>query len=395
MTVTPLDHRSIGLLGVLTICTYGSWYYSFGVLIEPIVVDTGWRESTLAASFSSGSVLVGLAALAGGRLLDRVGHRVVFLLGAMITTSALLVASWAPNSAVFFVGAMVGLGASGALGFYHVTMPTAVRLNGESGQRAITVLTIWGAFASAIFLPITAWLVNDGDWRSTIRVLAVVVALAFLAAAFALPSVPPAEQATEHPPIRQVLAATIDRREARLFTLAVAFGGIAMSTMLVYQVPSMTSLGLSAGTAASIAGFRGFCQLLGRVPLTPIVNRLGLDGGLLAAFGAMAIAGLLLASASSVPVGLAFAVVAGFGIGAFSPLQGMKSEALFARTSLGATMGIYGTVLLVAGSIGPVLAGVLIDATGERRWAAAIVVVAASLAVTAVFLLQIERRHEV
>ena len=39
-----IDHVSIGLLGILTICAYGSWYYSFGVLLDPIRLDTGWRE---------------------------------------------------------------------------------------------------------------------------------------------------------------------------------------------------------------------------------------------------------------------------------------------------------------------------------------------------------------
>ena len=59
-----LDHRSVGILGVLTICTYGCWYYAFGVLLDPILEDTGWRESTLAASFSAGQIVIGLSSLA-------------------------------------------------------------------------------------------------------------------------------------------------------------------------------------------------------------------------------------------------------------------------------------------------------------------------------------------
>jgi MFS family permease len=78
--------------------------------------------------------------------------------------------------------------------------------------------------------------------------------------------------------------------------------------------------------------------------------------------------------AGSVPIAIAFAITAGFGIGAFSPLQGMKAEQLFDRAQLGATMGVYGAVLLLAGSIGPVAAGVIAERSGERRWATAIVV---------------------
>ena len=155
-----IDHRSVAVLGVLTICAYGCWYYAFGVLLDPIIDDTGWSESTLAASFSAGTVLIGLTSLAGGRMLDRVGHRKVFALGGVLSAAGLFTASWAQHAPVFFLGATIGLGACGALGFYHVTMPTAVRLN-EDGPRAITVLTIWGAFASAIFLPAAAWLIDQ------------------------------------------------------------------------------------------------------------------------------------------------------------------------------------------------------------------------------------------
>lgn len=373
LTDAPIDQWSVGILGVLTICTYGCWYYAFGVLLDPILDDTGWRESTLTASFSFGTVLIGVASLAGGRMLDRVGHRTVFLLGGALTLAGLLIASWAPNSTVFFLGAALGLGASGTLGFYHVTMPTAVRLNAAGGPRAITVLTIWGAFASAIFLPLTAWFIDQFAWRPTVRILGVIAAAAFAASALLLPPVPAPDQAAEPRPLRSVVAETFSRPDTRWFTAAIAFGGIAMSTMLVYQVPTMRSLGLAVGTASTIAGLRGFCQLLGRLPLTPIVTRLGIDRALIVAFAAVTVAGGLLAISSTVATGAAFAVVAGFGIGAFSPLQGMKSESLFDRENLGATMGWYGAVMLLAGSLGPFVAGLIVDQTGERRWAAAIV----------------------
>jgi hypothetical protein len=44
-------------------------------------------------------------------------------------------------------------------------------------------LTILGAFANPIFLPLTAALVNTVGWRDTIRVLAAIAATVFLATA--------------------------------------------------------------------------------------------------------------------------------------------------------------------------------------------------------------------
>jgi len=373
-----LTHFSIGVLGLLTICTYGVWYYSFGVLLDPIRLDTGWRESTLAASFSAGTVLIGVSALFGGRLLDRVGHRPVFLLGAAIGGLSLLLASTATSVAVFFVGSAVALGGFGTLGFYHVTMATAVRLNPSDSSRAIAVLTIWGALASVIFLPFSNWLVNELGWRSTVRVLAAIGSGAFVAAAFLIPKVERVASNTPRPSVLSNIADTVRSPAARLFTIAIACGGVAMATLLVYQVPVMVAVGLSSTTAATMAGVRGFCQLGGRLPLAPIVQRLGRDGALVLAFTAMLIGGGLLAVSGTVPVALLFAVIAGFGIGAFSPLQGMKAEELFDREVIGAMMGTYGAILLLAGSTGPVAAGIIAEQTGERRWAALIVVVAAT-----------------
>ena len=88
-------------------------------------------------------------------------------------------------------------------------------------------------------------------------------------------------------------------------------------------------------------------------------------------------------------------MVAGFGIGAFSPLQGMKGEQLFERDRLGATMGVYGAVLLLVGSPGPILGGIILERTGDARWITLIVVVAALVAFTATaFLAQISRQQD-
>ncbi|MBT8242021.1 MAG: MFS transporter [Acidimicrobiia bacterium] len=378
MSAGRIDHFSVGVLGLLTICSYGVWYYSFGVLLEPIRVDTGWGESTLAASFSAGTVLIGLSALFGGRLLDRAGHRPVFLMGALIGGAGLLIASFATNVSVFFVSSATALGGFGALGFYHVTMATAVRFNPADSSRAIAVLTIWGALASVVFLPLSDALVEALGWRSTVRVLAAIGIGAFVAAAALLPGNNREPTNGPRPSVADVLIATVSSPAARWFTIAVACGGVAMATLLVYQVPVMVAAGLSSTTAATMAGVRGFCQLGGRLPLAPIVQRLGRDRSLVLAFAALMAGGALLAVSGTISVALLFSVVAGFGIGAFSPLQGMKAEELFDRDVLGAMMGTYGAILLLAGSVGPVTAGIIAEQTGERRWASLIVVVAAT-----------------
>ncbi|MDG2261758.1 MAG: MFS transporter [Actinomycetota bacterium] len=380
-----VNHKTIALLGIETICVYGAWWYSFGVLLDPILSDTGWSETAVAGAFSAGVVVIGVGSIFGGRLLDRLGSRPVFVVAALIGGVGLTATSYATNTGVFFVGTATSLGAFGALGFYHVTMTTAVRSSPAAPTKAISVLTVWGALASAIYLPFAAFLVERTDWRVSIRVLGATAVASLLLAAFGA-SVPPDPTPGPRPTLRDVAADTWRPGRARGFTITVALAGISFTTLLVYQVPVMVAAGLPLTTAATAAAVRGFCQLLGRVPLSPLVAKVGSEGAVIAAMSALAAGGFILIVAGTTPVALLFAVVAGFGIGAWSPLQGIRANELFKSNTLGATMGLFTTVSSTAGALGPVLAGFIADTTGERRWGA-VMSAGAALAAAIVFAL--------
>lgn len=371
-----IDHRTVAILGIETICVYGAWWYSYGVLLDPVLLDTGWSETAVASAFSIGVVLIGVGSVFGGRALDRLGSRPVFLAAAVMGGSAMLATSIATSAVVFAAGTAVSLGAFGALGFYHVSMTAAVRANPTAPARAIAVLTIWGALASAIFLPLSAWLVERFGWRVTIRVLAAIAVGALVLAAFGA-GVPPDRSPGARPTLRSVFAATWRPGRKRGFTVTVALAGVSFTTILVYQVPVMVAAGLPLTTAATAAAVRGFCQLGGRVPLGPLIDRVGSTGAVMIALVALGTGGLVLTVAGTFGVALVFAITAGFGIGAWSPLQGIRAEELFEARTLGATMGLFTTVSSMAGALGPATAGVLADATGERRWGAVLAATAA------------------
>ncbi|MFB0901990.1 MAG: hypothetical protein QMA93_03930, partial [Acidimicrobiales bacterium] len=59
------------------------------------------------------------------------------------------------------------------------------------------------------------------------------------------------------------------------------------------------------------------------------------------------------------------------------------------------TMGVYGAVLLLVGSPGPILGGIILERTGDARWVTVIVVVAASIALTStVFLARLHHQED-
>lgn len=359
-----IPRTRIGVLGLVTIAVYGSWFYSFGVLLDPIIEETGWSEPAVAAAFSSASLIAGFGSLFGGWVLDRWGSRLVFSVAAALGGGGLVAAASAPTPRAFAIAGAVGGGLVASLGFYHVTQTAAVRISPGSEDRAIAVLTIWGAFASVIYIPLTAWLVTVFDWRVTLRFLGMSTALFLLLGVLAIDTRP---ARTGHlPPIAGEIARSMRSGRARRLLASQTLAGIGVGAILVYQVPAMTAAGLALTAASFWAGFRGFAQLGGRLPLMLLVRRFGIANSLRISYAAIAVGALALAFSGNQLLAAAYAVVAGFGIGAVSPLIGMHSKNVFGGASLGTSMGLVSLVFHVASAVGPVGAAWVVDATGSR-----------------------------
>jgi predicted MFS family arabinose efflux permease len=258
----------------------------------------------------------------------------------------------------------VGGGVLASLGFYHVTQTAAVRVSPHAEDRAIAVLTIWGAFASVIYIPMTAWLVTELDWRTTLRILAASTVVVLAAGAVMIDT--RVRGNVERPRLLGNVGQALRTGRARRFLTSQALAGLGVGTILVYQVPAMTSAGLALAAASFWAGFRGFAQLGGRIPLMPLVSRFGVANSLRIAYLAIGVGSVALAFAGNQVLAAVYAVAAGFGIGAVSPLVGMHSKSVFGATAMGTAMGLISLVFLLCNSAGPIAAAWLAGETGSR-----------------------------
>jgi hypothetical protein len=91
---------------------------------------------------------------------------------------------------------------------------------------------------------------------------------------------------------------------------AITLAGAASSLLVVQQVPAMTGAGMALATASGFAGTRGLLQLAGRLPLAPVVLRLGSRRTLQGSYVLMGIGAFLLIGAGGTVQASAFAVVA-------------------------------------------------------------------------------------
>ena len=379
----------ITALGVVTIVAYGVAYYSFSALIDPIRHNTGWSTTALGATFSAVLVIGGAGGLFGGRLVDRLGTRPAFLIAGTIGAGAIAAASVSNELAAFAVFYALGAGSISALGYYHVTQPTVIRAAPDQPERAVVRLTIFGAFASPIFLPLTTWLAHELGWRGALRIQALLTAAVFLVAA-AVPSTADTDNGRDDrrpsrpSQLRPVLAATWRRPAVRRWVFASMISGAAIDVILVYQIPIMVAAGLPAGIAATIGGIRGFAQVGGRLPLAPLLTKLGTRPTVVLAL-VLALAGalMLLASHHLVPA-IGYSLLAGVSFGAISTLQGIYTNELVGDENLSLLMGAQQAVFAIGSAVGPVIAGAIFEA--DDSYTPVVLVVAAGLLASAIIL---------
>ncbi len=380
----------VDVLGVLTIAVYGSWYYGFGVLIDDIGDGLSMSGTELGIAFGIAQILLGVLSIVTGRILDRRGPSLV--LGVIGPIGAILVgfAGRAVAPWQFIVCFALGGGISAAAGFYGMTQAIIVRLDRESSMHRIIRLTIWGAFASPVAIPITETLRRNLGWRLSIELPAGAALVAFLVASRVVRSVPSATSQQTRTGWRTVIALAGRDGAIRWHAIGVMLTYMAMSTLLVFQLSIMRWAGLSAGVAAGFAGARGVLQLIGRLPLRRVLTRVDAWNLLLAARGLVALACVaILASGSHVMAGV-YVVLAGAGIGAVSALDGIVARDVLHAADFGALTGIVTLLGAIGGGIAPVVAGRVTDAAGSPAIAA---FVASAAAIAAMGALTHARRH--
>jgi MFS family permease len=117
-----------------------------------------------------------LAGIAVGRVLDGRGPRLVMTGGAAVGVLALVAVAVSRNLLSFFA-AWVVAGLAMASTFYSPAFAALTRWYGTGRVRALTIVTLAGGLASTVFAPLTTLLVTSFGWRTSVVVLAGVLAV--------------------------------------------------------------------------------------------------------------------------------------------------------------------------------------------------------------------------
>ncbi|MBD3883709.1 MFS transporter [Phormidium tenue FACHB-886] len=165
------DQRFIGALGIAQICSWGSLYYSFPLLAEAMSTEFGWTKTSVYGAATLGLFLSGVATYPIGVAIDRGYGRRIMAFGSLF--AGLLLLAWSQvSSLIMFYAIFAGIGCLQAATLYEPAFAViANQMGADKARQGITALTLWGGFASTVFIPLIEQLLMQVGWHETLTIL--------------------------------------------------------------------------------------------------------------------------------------------------------------------------------------------------------------------------------
>lgn len=358
-----------GLLG----CVAVGGMFSLPVLLQPITRDTGWSVAGISSAMTIGFLAMAFGSMVWGTLSDRVGPRPVVLTGSIIISASLALASRATSLIEFQLvfGLLVG-GATAAI--FAPMMACVTGWFDAHRSLAVSLVSAGMGMAPMTMSPLVAWLVSIHDWRTSMQIVAVIVAAIMIPVSLLVRrapevvngSAPESENAAA--PAEMSLAQAVGSPQFGILLATNFFCCATHSGPIIHTVSYAISCGIPLLAAVSIYSVEGLAGLGGRVAFGLLGDKYGakrvLVSGLLAqAFGALAYVFVRELAAF-------YAVAASFGFiyAGVMPLYAVLARENFPLKMMGTVIG--GTAM--AGSLGmatgPIAGGLIYDSFASYAW---------------------------
>lgn len=388
LRLTPI--RQVGRASVVTgalsateLVSWGVLYYAFAVFLAPMRDEFGAGTALLTGAFSAGVLVSALAGVAVGRHLDRRGARGLMTTGSVAGVGLVLAWSQVQSVAMLYL-VWAGIGVVMAAVLYEPAFTVLAKHHPDPAprRRAMTVLTLVGALASFVFLPLSQLLVDALGWRAALVVLALVLAVVTVPL-HALALGEPDAEGVAVAPAGERAADVLRSRGFWLLSAAFVLATVAAMAMMIHAIPYLTGRGMSPAWAAGALGLVGVSQIPGRLVFAPLARRLSPARTSVAVFLLIAAGVALIVSA---PVGwmtVGGLVVLGVGNGMATLARATAMADLYGTGAYGTIAGVAAAATTTARAAGPVVAAVFAAAFGYASLLWALVGLAVLAAVLA------------
>lgn len=359
---------------------FGVWtaYFCFGLtiaglapLIGPITRDLEISHTAMGAVLGIWQLTYIVAAVPCGSFLDRVGARRAIFLGAMIVALSGLLRGIADSAALLFVAVAI-FGIGGPIVSAGAPKEIARWFKGSDRGFAMGIYITGPAIGSIVALSLTNSVLMPyfgGDWRAVLLLWSAVAALG-ACTWFAIASLPaarrhdPPASTTKPRPQKEVIGELVRLPAVRLL-LAMSVAIFALNHGLNNWLPEILRVGgmtpVEAGYWATVPTLIGILASL-TIPRLATPERRHLVLGLLAAGAVLACLLLWVSGQPALTIGLALQGIARSSLMTVAILTLVETKGV-GEERAGTASGLFFSAAEVGGAGGPILLGLVYDAT--------------------------------
>jgi MFS family permease len=360
--------------GVLGCVAIGAMF-SLPVFIRPIAEATKWSITGVSSAMTVGFLAMALASMFWGTLSDRIGPRVVVMIGSVMLAASVALASRATSLIEFQLvfGMLVG---AATAAIFAPMMATVTGWFDTHRSLAVSLVSAGIGMAPIVMSPLAAWLVSQYDWRTSMLIIAGVAAVVMIPVTFLVRRPPALEAgasavtvaAVSEPDVEMSLGQALRSPQFIILLLTNFFCCATHSGPIFHTVSYAVTCGIPLIAAVSIYSVEGLAGMGGRVVFGILGDRLGAKpvlvvGLLLQAFGALAYFFV-----RDLAAFYAVAAVFGFIYAGVMPLYAVLARENFPLRMMGTVIGGTAMAGSLGMAIGPVAGGLIYDTSGSYEW---------------------------
>jgi MFS family permease len=358
-----------GLMGCVAIGAM----FSLPVFLVPISQDTGWSATGVSGAMTIGFLAMALTSMVWGTLSDRVGTRLVVLIGSLLLAASLALASQATSLIQFqlIFGVVVG---SAAAAIFSPMMACVTGWFDTRRSLAVSLVSAGIGVAPMTMSPFAAWLVSLYDWRTSLLIIAAVSAVLMIPAALLVRRPPALEDnnalAAADGPSEAALPLSQALRSPQFIILLLTFFFCCAthSGPIFHTVSNAVHHGIPMVAAVSIYSVEGLAGLGGRVAFGMLGDRFGAKRILVAGLLAQAFGALAYVFVRDLGEFYVVAAVFGFIYAGIMPLYAVIARENFPLRMMGTVLGGMSMTSSLGMASGPLAGGLIFDTFASYTW---------------------------
>ena len=375
------------------------------MFVKPLQTSMTWNRTEIMAAFSIFLIVSGIMSPFSGRMIERYGSKKVISIGSLVTGAGLVILSYMSNLWHFYLAYVLLSAGWASTGQVTLSFIVSHWFKKRRGL-AMGILGMGMSGSGLVFAPFVAvLLIPNLGWRAAYLTLAIINCIIILPLSLFVIRTKPSDMGLYPDGIKIPMPdpGNSNKKSQRQSTLSIevswqsalgtlAFWFIGMSLFFNHThvgviqgiFPHLTDIGFSEGIAASafsilcLAGFCGmffFGWLCDKIPV-----KLAAATGLgVIALGILIL--IIIGPHSSVWLIWFFAVIFGFGTGSFLPTMSLLTSATFGLASYATLFGMMTFFQYRGAGAGPLLTGIVYDATNSYFWAFTVILAMVVLAI--------------